>query len=132
MNHIFYYDVKSTIVWAFDHLNIQKPKLMRVVGTAASKLMEQFTPQQLLTFLAAYDQAGGKDESWAKAVASPRERKVCIPKYGPRRESEHAGASHEPEEQQWHLHSCGYIPIQVGHGTVGCIIRIGCVHVATS
>ena len=43
---------------------------MRKFGAAASLLIEQFDPENLLKFVEAFEVAGGKDESWAKAVAS--------------------------------------------------------------
>ena len=51
-------------------------------GAAASLLIDQFATVDLLKFVEAYAGAGGKDESWAKAVASPRERKYAFPSMG--------------------------------------------------
>ena len=41
---------------------------MQKVGAAASLCIEQFRSSQLLAFLWSYERAGGKDESWEKAV----------------------------------------------------------------
>ena len=55
---------------AFDKLGIQRLKLMQKVGAAAHLLMEQFEPAVFLKFNWAFQQAGGKVDSWAKAAAS--------------------------------------------------------------
>ena len=69
----------ANTAWAFRRLGIQKPKLMQKFGSAASLLIDQFTTVDLQKFVAAYVWAGGKDESWANAAASPYERKYEFP-----------------------------------------------------
>ena len=67
---------------AFDELGIQldqRLKLMQKVGAAAHLLIEQFEPAVFLKFNWAFQQAGGKDNSWAKAAASQYERKYIFP-----------------------------------------------------
>ena len=64
---------------AFAMAGIQKPKMMQKFGARASVLMEQFDPESLQRFLRAYEEAGGKDESWAKAIGSQRVRKYMFP-----------------------------------------------------
>ena len=49
---------------------------MQKFGFTVSFPIEQFDPESLLQFLWAYAEAGGKDKSWAKAVASQ-----CMGKY---------------------------------------------------
>ena len=52
---------------------------MQKIGAAASLLIEQFESSHLLNFLWDYERAGGKDESWANAVASRRESRYTFP-----------------------------------------------------
>ena len=40
----------TSIVWAFDELGIQRLKLMKQVGAAASLLLEQFEAKEFLKF----------------------------------------------------------------------------------
>ena len=65
-------------VWAFDELRIQRLKLVQKVGVAASWLIEQFDSKEFLKFNSVFWQAGGKDDSWAKAAASQYERKYMF------------------------------------------------------
>ena len=72
----------TSSAWAFDELGIQldqRLKLMQKVGAAAHLLIEQFEPAVFLKFNWAFQQAGGKDDSWAKAAASQYERKYMFP-----------------------------------------------------
>ena len=54
---------------------------MEIFGAAASLLRDQFGAVDHLKWIEACG-AGGKDESWAKAVASPRESKYAFPSMG--------------------------------------------------
>ena len=65
-------------VWAFDELRIQRLKLVQKLGVAASRLIEQFDSKEFLKFNWVFWQAGGKDDSWAKAAASQYERKYAF------------------------------------------------------
>ena len=56
---------------------------MQKVGVAASLLIEQFESKEFLKFNWAFWQAGGKDDSWAKAAASQYERKYTFPSISP-------------------------------------------------
>ena len=71
-------DVANT-AWAFTTTGIQMPKLMQKFGATASRLFEQFDPTLLLRFLWSFDEAGGRDESWEKIVASQHVRKYSFP-----------------------------------------------------
>ena len=51
---------------------------MRKFGAAASLLIEQFDPENLLKFVEAFEVAGGKDVSWAKAVVSQHVHKYTF------------------------------------------------------
>ena len=65
-------------------MGIQK-KLIQKFGAAASLLIDQFITVDLLKFneaSEAYEGAGGEDESWTKAEASPRQRKYAFPRIG--------------------------------------------------
>ena len=67
--------------WAFDELGIQldhRLKMMQKVGAAAHLLIGQFEPAVFLKFNWAFQQAGGKVDSWAKAAASQYERKYMF------------------------------------------------------
>ena len=57
-------------------------KLMDKLGTAASLLIGQFTIEDLLIFIEAYEGASGEDKSWTKAVASSRECEIAFPSMG--------------------------------------------------
>eukprot|EP00746_Dinoflagellata_sp_MGD_P078121 gnl/MRDRNA2_/MRDRNA2_31263_c0_seq1.p1 gnl/MRDRNA2_/MRDRNA2_31263_c0~~gnl/MRDRNA2_/MRDRNA2_31263_c0_seq1.p1 ORF type:complete len:219 (-),score=31.05 gnl/MRDRNA2_/MRDRNA2_31263_c0_seq1:617-1252(-) len=72
----------ANIVWAFGQLGICRPELMQRIGEAASLLVDRFDSSELLRFCWAYEQAGGKDKSWANAVASQRERTYKFPSIG--------------------------------------------------
>ena len=65
--------------WAFDELGMQRLKLMQKVGAAAHLLIEQIAPAVFPKFNWAFQKAGGKDDSWAKAAASQYERKYIFP-----------------------------------------------------
>ena len=52
---------------------------MKKFGVAASQLIEQFDPADLLKFLRAYEQAGCEEELWAKVVASQRVLSYSFP-----------------------------------------------------
>ena len=72
----------TSSAWAFDELGIQldqRLKLMQKVGVAAHLLIEQFEPAVFLKFNWAFQRAGGKGDSWAKAAASQYERKYMFP-----------------------------------------------------
>ena len=70
-------------VWAFDALRIQRLKLVQKVGVAASRLIEQFETKEFLKFNSLFWQAGGKDDSWAKAASSQYERKYAFQSTSP-------------------------------------------------
>eukprot|EP00746_Dinoflagellata_sp_MGD_P094469 gnl/MRDRNA2_/MRDRNA2_375612_c0_seq1.p1 gnl/MRDRNA2_/MRDRNA2_375612_c0~~gnl/MRDRNA2_/MRDRNA2_375612_c0_seq1.p1 ORF type:complete len:136 (+),score=26.01 gnl/MRDRNA2_/MRDRNA2_375612_c0_seq1:51-458(+) len=53
--------------------------LVQRFGARASALVEKFDPVHLLQFLRAYEQLGGKDETWAKALAAQRVRTYRFP-----------------------------------------------------
>lgn len=69
----------ANAAWAFVTPGIQRTKVMQKLGAAASLLIEQFDPENLLKFLSAYEVAGGKDESWTQAVASQHVRTYKFP-----------------------------------------------------
>ena len=69
----------ANAAWAFQVAGIQRPELMQQFGTAASLLIEQFDPENLIHFLWAYEEQCGNDKSWAKAVASKCMRKYALP-----------------------------------------------------
>jgi len=52
---------------------------MQKLGAAASCVIEEFAPNNLLRFSQAYKDAGGRDESWAKAVVTQRVREYTFP-----------------------------------------------------
>ena len=55
----------ANTAWAFATMCIQAPELIQRAGAAASLLIEQFDPVDLLKYIAANEQAASKDESWA-------------------------------------------------------------------
>eukprot|EP00746_Dinoflagellata_sp_MGD_P131976 gnl/MRDRNA2_/MRDRNA2_65709_c0_seq1.p1 gnl/MRDRNA2_/MRDRNA2_65709_c0~~gnl/MRDRNA2_/MRDRNA2_65709_c0_seq1.p1 ORF type:complete len:122 (+),score=24.30 gnl/MRDRNA2_/MRDRNA2_65709_c0_seq1:345-710(+) len=67
------------MTWALASAGLQSPRLMEKLGQTARQVIEQFTTQQLLRFFLAYDWSGGRDESWARAVASQFERTYAFP-----------------------------------------------------
>ena len=69
----------ANAAWAFEVAGIRRPELMQQFGTAASLLIEQFDPENLINFLWAYEEQCGNDKSWAKAVASQCMRKYAFP-----------------------------------------------------
>ena len=50
---------------------------------AASRLIEQFETKEFLRFNSLFWQAGGKDDSWAKAASSQYERKYAFQSTSP-------------------------------------------------
>ena len=69
----------TNMVWALDELGIQRLKLVQKVGAAAYLFIEQISPAVFLKFNWAFQQAGGKVDSWATAAASQYERKYIFP-----------------------------------------------------
>lgn len=51
---------------------------MQKFGAAASLFIGEFKLKNLIRFPWGFEGAGGKDESWAKAMASQRQRKYVF------------------------------------------------------
>ena len=73
----------ASTVWSLDELGIHRLKLMQKVGAAASLLIKQSESKEFLKFNWAFEQSGGKDDSWAKAAASQYECKCTFPSITP-------------------------------------------------